>query len=220
MSSEKQILANRRNAQKSTGPQTIKGKTASRNNAFKHGLLSTDVIIPGEDPEKFSYLKSQLDAELEPVGFQEAEIVERMAILMWRLRRLYRVEAGIFAYEQAVAEVDRAREERGRYEDFVELLGTPSFLETQISDEVEHAKASEIEDDAEKQLAAVSASIGIAFIWDAKGANALTKLSRYETMMERTLSRLRMELERLQRVRKEKLENRPVTIDHVDGSDC
>ena len=220
MSSEKQILANRRNAQKSTGPQTIKGKTASRNNAFKHGLLSTDVIIPGEDPEIFAYLTSQLDVELEPVGFQEAEIVERMAILMWRLRRLYRVEAGIFAYEQAVAEVDRAQEERERYEDIVEDFGEIKFEGLQITDEVEHANASKIEDGAVKHRAAVSTSIGIAFIWDAKGANALTKLSRYETMMERTLSRLRAELERLQRVRKEKLENRPVTIDHVDGSDC
>ncbi len=66
----------------------------------------------------------------------------------------------------------------------------------------------------------MSASFGLAFIRDAYGANAFTKLSRYETMMERSLSRLRSELERLQRARKENLEERPVTIDHVDELDC
>lgn len=66
----------------------------------------------------------------------------------------------------------------------------------------------------------MSASYGLAFIRDANGANAFTKLSRYETMMERSLSRLRMDLERLQRARKEYLEERPVIIDHVDESDC
>ena len=64
------------------------------------------------------------------------------------------------------------------------------------------------------------ASIGLAFIRDANGANAFTKLSRYETTMERSLSRLRVDLERLQRARKENLKERPVTIDHLDGSDC
>jgi hypothetical protein len=176
MSSEKQILANRLNAQKSTGPKTANGKAASRTNAFKHGLLSEDVIIPGEDPEKFAYLNSQLERELEPIGFQEAEIVERMAAFMWRLRRLHRVEAGIFVHERAGAGLNQAGE--------------------------------------------MSASYGLAFIRDANGANAFTKLSRYETMMERSLSRLRMDLERLQRARKEYLEERPVIIDHVDESDC
>jgi hypothetical protein len=38
MATEKQIAANRRNAQRSTGPRTVAGKSISRRNAFRHGL--------------------------------------------------------------------------------------------------------------------------------------------------------------------------------------
>jgi hypothetical protein len=40
MASEKQIAANRRNAQKSTGPKTESGKRRASLNAFRHGLAS------------------------------------------------------------------------------------------------------------------------------------------------------------------------------------
>lgn len=37
---EKQLTANRRNALRSTGPRTAKGRAVSRMNAMKHGILS------------------------------------------------------------------------------------------------------------------------------------------------------------------------------------
>jgi hypothetical protein len=49
MTSEKQARANRRNALKSTGPKTPEGKAAVHHNALRHGLLSRDVLLPGED---------------------------------------------------------------------------------------------------------------------------------------------------------------------------
>lgn len=42
MSSEAKIAANRRNAQKSTGPRSAAGKARTRHNAFKHGLAAPD----------------------------------------------------------------------------------------------------------------------------------------------------------------------------------
>lgn len=38
MASERQVAANRRNAQKSTGPKTALGKKRSSKNAYRHGL--------------------------------------------------------------------------------------------------------------------------------------------------------------------------------------
>lgn len=38
MATDEQIAANRRNAQRSTGPKTLTGRTRSSRNAFRHGL--------------------------------------------------------------------------------------------------------------------------------------------------------------------------------------
>jgi len=52
MTSNRKAEANRRNARKSTGPKTPEGKAAVRLNALKHGLLSREVLLPGEDEER------------------------------------------------------------------------------------------------------------------------------------------------------------------------
>jgi hypothetical protein len=51
MTSDRKAEANRRNALKSTGPKTPEGKAAVRLNALKHGLLSQEILLPGEDEE-------------------------------------------------------------------------------------------------------------------------------------------------------------------------
>ena len=44
----KQVAANRRNAQKSTGPRTAAGRAVSKVNALKHGILSTQMLVRGQ----------------------------------------------------------------------------------------------------------------------------------------------------------------------------
>src|ERR671920_1034231 len=99
MSSARKAAANRQNALKSTGPKTPDGKAAVRLNALRHGLLSEEILLPGEDEGALRELAERLTAELQPVGELENLLVDRITSLLWRLRRLGRVEAGIFFCE-------------------------------------------------------------------------------------------------------------------------
>jgi hypothetical protein len=51
-----QIEANRKNAEKSTGPKTPEGKQAVASNAVKHGLFTRQLILNDEDPEEYQAL--------------------------------------------------------------------------------------------------------------------------------------------------------------------
>lgn len=98
MPTTKQLAANRRNAQKSTGPRTAEGKAKSSLNAVKHGVLSKSVAVSGhyyiEDPLDFISLQSELEQNLRPVGRVEELLVERIATCAWRLRRVLKAENG------------------------------------------------------------------------------------------------------------------------------
>ena len=56
MSTPRQIEANRRNAQKSTGPTSVTGKAASAMNALKTGIHAQSLVLPPEDPAEFDEL--------------------------------------------------------------------------------------------------------------------------------------------------------------------
>ena len=57
MTTSKQIEANRRNAQHSTGPITLQGKDKSSQNAIKHGLFSNVPLITGEQEEELNIFR-------------------------------------------------------------------------------------------------------------------------------------------------------------------
>ena len=97
MATEKQIQANRNNAQNSTGPRTEEGKSRVSQNALKHGLLARDAVLPGEDPADFEAQLAALEADIQPQGALECELVRQLADAQWRLRRLTRIESGYLA---------------------------------------------------------------------------------------------------------------------------
>ena len=119
MTSEKKAQANRQNALKSTGPKTPEGKDAVRLNAMKHGLLCQEVLLPGEDEEALRELSEHLWTELKPVGEMENLLVDRISASHWKLRRLGRVEAGIFAWERYEELAERAEREAQGYDRIV-----------------------------------------------------------------------------------------------------
>src|SRR5215211_4777142 len=104
VTSEKKAEANRRNALKSTGPKTPEGKAAVRLNALRHGLRSEEILLPGEDEEALRGLNEYLKAELQPVGELENLLIDRIVAAYWRLRRVGKVEAGIFTWSKRDSE--------------------------------------------------------------------------------------------------------------------
>ena len=93
-SSPRKIEANRRNAQKSTGPKTTQGKAMSSWNSMRHGLLSKRLpTVYGQGRKQFSQLLSSLQQDLEPVGALEQLLVEKIAQEYWRLAKAAWYEA-------------------------------------------------------------------------------------------------------------------------------
>lgn len=97
MATEKQILANRRNAQFSTGPRTAEGKSVSRLNALRHGVTGhIDVRTPEEHQAHHEFCGAILTS-LHPVGALELQLAQSIAEDNWRLNRARSLENNIFA---------------------------------------------------------------------------------------------------------------------------
>jgi hypothetical protein len=103
----KQLEANRRNALKSTGPKTPKGKALVARNPIKHGLLSKEVLLRGEDETALVELGKRLRHQLAPVGELELLLVDRIIAAAWRLMRILRIEREMMDHEVADKEKDR-----------------------------------------------------------------------------------------------------------------
>jgi hypothetical protein len=92
------IAANRRNAQKSTGPKTPAGKRRVALNALRQGLgsqeLMRDLKRRGEDPREFRRLQRDLIAIFQPHDTESKQTVELMAWTWWRKARRQRGWAG------------------------------------------------------------------------------------------------------------------------------
>src|SRR5437667_2383271 len=88
MSSQKQIDANRLNAQKSTGPNTPEGRDAVRFNALRHGLTAKHAVLENENEQEFQEMLEAFEAEHQPIGPTENLLVQQMVMAAWRLQRL------------------------------------------------------------------------------------------------------------------------------------
>ena len=92
MTSLRQIEANRRNAQLSTGPVTEEGKRRSRLN----GLTAETIIDALKDAEDYAAFEMAVTADYDAQSAVERELVLRLASLLWRLRRATAIESGLF----------------------------------------------------------------------------------------------------------------------------
>jgi len=95
MATTRQILANRRNALKGTGPNSPAGKDIVSRNAVTHGLSAKKHLLTTfDDPDELERFCQRLWLDLDPVGQVEIILAERI-LAAWRLRRLVRIESEI-----------------------------------------------------------------------------------------------------------------------------
>jgi hypothetical protein len=109
------LEANRANAKRSTGPKTEAGKSRSKLNALKHGLSAEKIVIGEEDPSEFEALRASLQRDWQPDTLA-SELVEQLAGIFWRLRRVPAIEAAVVEARRAEAyERVRSNVERGTW---------------------------------------------------------------------------------------------------------
>ena len=175
MASAAQIAANRRNAQKSTGPRTDAGKTIVAQNGIRHGFTARQDVIGSEDQVQFDRHRERMLRALAPVGPVEVELAERIISLSWRLRR-----AGRFQNEA------------------IDALNTPKPLERLTQSLLDRQRRSG-PGDAEANEADLA--LGRMLVKDFGNDRVLDRLLMYERRIENSLFRNLVEFQRLQLIR-------------------
>jgi hypothetical protein len=187
MATEAQILANRRNAQKSTGPRTREGKEAVSQNAIKHGLTAGQDVISSESQGDFELYRDEMLAELAPVGPMESMLAERIVSLSWRLKRAGRIQNQTIDALNA----DRTSSPLAKLTKSLFFKGLDRSQDRASTSAVRHPQA----EDGDLALGRIA-------IKDFSNARVLERLLMYERRMEHSLYKTILELQRLNLIRK------------------
>ena len=179
MATDAQILANRRNARKSTGPRTPEGKAVVSQNAVKNGLSAHQDVISFESQAEFDLYRDQMLEELSPASPMESMLAERIVSLSWRLKRAGRIQNQVIdALNQDNTSSPLAK------------LTQSLFFKGQ-DQPLEHPSKS-----------APELALGRLAIKDFANARVLDRLLMYERRIEHSLYRTLLEFQRLHLIRK------------------
>jgi hypothetical protein len=87
MATFRQIQANQKNAQRSTGPVTQEGKERSRANALRDGLTGAGVVLTASQKTRVDEHLRAWRGETEPVGAREEETLRQLAVSVLRMEQ-------------------------------------------------------------------------------------------------------------------------------------
>jgi hypothetical protein len=149
MTSFRQIEANRRNAQLSTGPVTEEGRRRSRQNAIRHGLTAETVIDALEDAEDYAAFEMAVTADQDAQSAVERELVLRLASLLWRLRRATAIESGLFKIQaKHLLHFRRQRQARQERQKIIDAMYRDAIAtdDTMLQDQDSRARSTEPND--------------------------------------------------------------------------
>jgi len=144
MTTQSQIDANRRNAQKSTGPVTVTGRNISRFNALKTGIHAKSTVIPGENAEDLDQLVADYREQYRPVTPEQRFLVDTMVNAEWMLRRYHKVEADLWKYSYQDPDTTSTTEFFLRHQrDFALVHRKIAFFERSFYHALKELKASQ-----------------------------------------------------------------------------
>jgi hypothetical protein len=106
---------------KAGGPRTPEGKQRSKHNALKHGIFSKTVLWKEESQSEFDSLLNELLNDLQPEGGLEELLVEKLATLAWRHRRLLLAESAEIRKNMEFVESDQRDLEREEAQEIARL---------------------------------------------------------------------------------------------------
>jgi hypothetical protein len=206
MTSFRQFAANRRNARKSTGPNTEEGKQRSRCNAVRHGLTAETVIAALEDAEDYKAFEAAITADYDAQSAVERELVLRLASLLWRLRRATTMETGLFEIQaDDLNAFGQARQVHPTSREVVyALFGRADHLADDSAShgvanktEAGHSASDALEPGARR---GPNADLARCFLGLANLPNhAIDRLSRYEAILWRQVRQILIALDALDR---------------------
>ena len=155
-----QLEAYRANALQSTGPKTPEGKKRSSMNACRHRATAKIHIATPEEMEAFREHCDAYHAQYKPASKVQADLVEAIAQLYWRLKRSCSFESSIFAQghldhaptmNSGSEQVDAALAEGKSWVEHHACLTNITLYETRTLKMIErHTKALEALQTAEK----------------------------------------------------------------------
>ena len=122
MATTAQIVANRRNAQKSTGPRTHDGKNNSRFNALDHGCRANLLVLPTEVFGEYEAESLAWKRSWKPRNPSEEFLIDRLVSLGCLNRRIERAHTARLATRIANGDVDAADNERAQVISLGQLL--------------------------------------------------------------------------------------------------
>jgi hypothetical protein len=196
MPTQAQTIANRSNAQKSTGPRTQEGKAAASQNSIKHGLLANQNVISSESQDEFDLYRDQLLEELNPATPLESMLAERIVSLSWRLKRTETIQ------NQAID----ALNERTKNNPLAQLAN--SFLPKHLQPPKKDPTVPELD-----------LTLGRLVIKDFSNERVLDRLLMYERRIENSLHKTMLELQRLKLINNINTENESPTDNSTNEPD-
>lgn len=211
---KRQLEANRRNAQQSTGPRSEIGKVHASSNSLKHGLTAEDLVLPGEDPDDYDSFHDALFDSLDPQGALEDFLADKIITDAWRLRRVPIFEAALHRRGCQDLEIDQARSLVGEFRaaETAGMIEAMTRIHKPSQGRMDAQRELDLALRANQELVLCDPLLSATRVLETS-VDAFSNLWRQERALTRSLLRTLHELQRLQAIRAGEHVPAPAVVD-------